>query len=161
MHLAAPHEATGDLGGLMARARRGGMGREVTRGGDQDRGDLRVALPGEALLHGRLQVLQHVEAGILPQDRVAQNCNEVGGPPAGGEVGRSELGGLRYLLLSVAGVQEGAAKLGRRRGRFLAMRQSRRGNIEVAIKVDRERAMERCAQAQGLSRHQPRRWSPG
>src|SRR5436190_20331502 len=79
VHLAAPHEATGDLRGLMTCAGGRGMGREVTRGGDQDRCNLWVALPGEALLHRRLQVLQHVEAGILPQDRVAQNFNEIGG----------------------------------------------------------------------------------
>jgi hypothetical protein len=104
VHVAAPHEATCDLGGLITRARRRGMGREVTRGSDQDRGNLWVALPSEALLHGRLQVLHHVEASILPQDRVAQNCNEIGGPPAGGEVGRRESRGLRDLLLSVAGI---------------------------------------------------------
>jgi hypothetical protein len=108
MHLAASHEATGDLGGLMARAGRRRMGREVTRGRDEDRRDLWVALPDEALLHGGLQVLDHVEASILAQDRVAQNRNEIGGPPAGGEVGCSEPRGFRDLLLAVAGIEEGA-----------------------------------------------------
>ena len=150
MHLAASHEATGDLGGLMARTGCRGMGREVTRGRDEDRRDLRVALPDEALLHGGLQVLDHVEAGILAQDRVAQNRNEIGGPPSGGEVGRSEPRGFRDLLLAVAGIEEGAAQLHRRQDRFLAKRQPRRGDIEVAIKVDRERAMEGRAQTQYL-----------
>jgi hypothetical protein len=118
MHFAASHEATGDLGGLMTRAGRRGMGREVTCSGDEDRLNLWVALPGEALPHGRLQVLHHVEASILAQDRVAQDCNEIGGRPAGGEVGRSEPRGFRDLLLAVAGIQEGAAKLDRRHGWF-------------------------------------------
>jgi hypothetical protein len=134
MHLAASHEATGDLGGLMTRAGRRGMGREVTRAGDEDRRNLSVALPGEALPHGGLQVLDQVEAGILAQDRVAQDCNEIGRRPVGGEVGRSEPRGFRDLLLTVAGIQEGAAKLRRREGWFLAKRQPRPGDIEVAIK---------------------------
>jgi hypothetical protein len=104
MHFAAAHEATGDLGGLMARARRRGMSREVTRGSDEDRRNLWVALPGEALPHGRLQVLYHVEASILAQDRVAQNGNEIGGLPAGGKVGRSEPRGCCDLLLAIAGI---------------------------------------------------------
>jgi hypothetical protein len=78
MHLAASHEATGDLGGLMTRAGRRGMGREVTRSGDEDRRNLWVALPAEALPHGGLQVLYHVEASILAQHRVTQNRNEIG-----------------------------------------------------------------------------------
>ena len=31
-----------------------------------------VALPGEVLPHGGLQVLHHMEAGVLAQERMAQ-----------------------------------------------------------------------------------------
>jgi hypothetical protein len=92
------------------------MGREVTRGGDEDRRNLWVALPGEALLHGGLQVLYHVEASILAQYRVTQNRNEISRRPAGGEMGRSDPRGFCDLLLPVAGIQEGAAQLHRRWG---------------------------------------------
>jgi hypothetical protein len=56
------------------------MGREVARGGDEDRSNLGFALPRKALLHGGLQVLDHVEASILAKDRMAQNCNDASLP---------------------------------------------------------------------------------
>ena len=74
------------------------------------------ATSGSPWRDGGLQVLDHMEASILAKDRVAQNCNEIGGRPAGGEVDCSEPRGFRDLLLAVAGIQEGAAKLHWRRG---------------------------------------------
>ena len=151
MHRAASHQATGDLGGLMARPRRRGMGSEVARGGDEDRRSLWVALPGEVLPHGGLQVLHHVEAGVLAQDRVAQERNEIGGRMAGGEVGAASRAASatccwrsqasRKARRSSAGARvAGSSPRGRRAGR----------DVEVAIEIDRERAMERGAQAQDL-----------
>ena len=56
--------------------------------------------------------------------------------------------GLRDLLLAVAGIEECAAKLGRRQGcRVIAARQPRWRDVEIAIEIDCERAMERGAQA--------------
>jgi hypothetical protein len=49
------------------------MGREVAGRGDEDWGDLGLALPRETLLHGGLQILDHMEAGIFAQYCVAQN----------------------------------------------------------------------------------------
>ena len=99
-------------------ARRG----SASRG--EDRRCLRVALPGEVLPHGGLQVLHHVEARILAPERMAQERNEIGGPLAGGKVGRRKPGGFRDLLLAVEGMEEGAAKLRRREGRIVAARQA-------------------------------------
>jgi hypothetical protein len=92
------------------------MGREVAGRGDEDWGDLGLALPRETLLHGGLQILDHMEAGIFAQDCVAQNRNEIGWRAAGGKVSCSEPRGFRNLLLAVAGIQKGAAKLRRRGG---------------------------------------------
>ena len=92
------------------------MGREVARGSDEDRRNLGLALPRKTLLHGGLQILDHMEASILAKNCVAQNCNEIGGRPAGPDMGCGEPCGFRYLLLAVAGIQEGAAQLRWRRG---------------------------------------------
>ncbi len=116
MQRAAAHQATGDLGGLMARPQRRRMRGEVALGRGEDRRCVRVALPGEVLLNGGLQVLHHVEASVLTQERMAQERNEIGGPLAGGKVGRRKPGGFRDLLLAVEGIEEGAAKLRRREG---------------------------------------------
>jgi hypothetical protein len=62
MQRAASHQATGDLGGLIACSRRRGMGGKVARGSDEDRRCLLVTLPGEVLPHGGLQILHHVDA---------------------------------------------------------------------------------------------------
>ena len=124
MQRAAAHQATGDLGGLMARPQRRRMRGEVARGRGEDRRCLRVALPGEVLLNGGLQVLHHVEARILAQERMAQERNESGGPLAGGKVGCRKPRGFRDLLLAVEGMEEGAAKLRRREGRIVAARQA-------------------------------------
>ncbi len=116
MQRAAAHQATGDLRGLMARPRRRRMRGEVARRGDEDRRCVRVAPPSEVLPNGGLQVLHHVEARILAQERMAQERNEIGGPLAGGKVGRRKPRGFRDLLLAVEGIEEGAAKLRRREG---------------------------------------------
>jgi hypothetical protein len=58
-----------------------------------------------------LQILHHVEAGVLAQQCVAQERNEIGGPMTGGKVGCREPCCFRDLLLAVAGIEEGAAKL--------------------------------------------------
>lgn len=86
MQRAASHQATGDLGGLIACSRRRGMGGKVARGSDEDRRCLLVTLPGEVLPHGGLQILHHVEAGVLAQERVAKERNEIGGRMTSGNV---------------------------------------------------------------------------
>jgi hypothetical protein len=90
----------GDLGGLVARPRCRGMGGEVARGGDEDRRCLLVTVPGEVLSHGGLQILHHVEAGVLAKERVAQKRNEIGGPMASGNVVRRQPRGFGDLLLA-------------------------------------------------------------
>ena len=142
MQRAASHQATGDLGGLMACSRRRGMGGKVARGSDEDRRCLLVTLPGEVLSHGGLQILHHVEAGVLAQERVAKERNEIGGRMASGNVVCRQPRGFRDLLLAVAGIEEPAAKLGRRQGcRVIAARQARGRDVEIAIEIDSERAM--------------------
>ena len=59
------------------------MGSEIARRGDQNGCCLRVALPSEVLAHGSLQILHHVEADVLAQERVAQERNEIGGRMTG------------------------------------------------------------------------------
>jgi hypothetical protein len=73
---------------------------------------------------GRLQVLHHVEPASSRSTAWPKIAMKSAGLPAGGEVGRSEPRGFRDLRLAVAGIQEGAAKLHWRQGRFLAMRQA-------------------------------------
>ena len=63
------------------------MGAEVARGGDKDRRCFRLPLPGEVLPHGGLEILHHVEARVLAQERVAQERNEIFGAMASGKVG--------------------------------------------------------------------------
>ena len=46
----------------------------ASRPGDKDRRCLWVALPGEVLPDGGLQVLHHMEAGVLAQERMAQGA---------------------------------------------------------------------------------------
>src|SRR6516165_9899498 len=96
----------------MARPRRRRMGGEVARRGDEDRRCLSVTLPGEVLPRGGLQVLHHVEAGVLAQERVAQQCNEIDWWIACGNVVRGQPRRFCDLLLAVAGIEECAAKLG-------------------------------------------------
>ena len=70
---------------------------------------------------------------------------------AGGEVAGREPRGFRDLLLAVAGIEERAPKLRRREARrVVAARQAGGRDVEIAVEIDRERAMERGAQAQGL-----------
>ena len=58
---------------------------------------------------------------------------------------------LRDLLLAVVGIEECAAKLGRRRDYMVIFaRQSRRRDVQIAIGIDCESAMKRGAQAYGL-----------
>ena len=123
------------------------MGGEIARRGDEDRRCLWVALPGEILPHGGLQVLHHMEAGVLAQQRIAQQCNEIGGWIAGGKMTSCQPPGLRNLLLAVAGIEECAAKLGGRRDYIIFARQPRWRDIQIAIEIDSERAMEGSAQA--------------
>ena len=89
-----------------------------------------------------------MEAGILAQQRVADERDEIGRWMAGREVARREPRGLRDLLLAVAGIEEGAPQLGRREaGCIVPARQAGRRDVEVAVEIDRERAMDGGAQA--------------
>ena len=109
MHCPASHQATGDLGGLMARPWRRRMGGEVARRSDEDRRCLSVTLPGEVLPHGDFQILHHVEASVLAQERVAQQCNEIDWWIARGNVVRGQPRSFCDLLLAVTGIEECAA----------------------------------------------------
>jgi hypothetical protein len=87
--------------------------------------ELLVKISGLALsTHGRLQVLHNVESGILAQQGMAHQRNQIGRRMAGGEVAGREPRSFRDLLLAVAGIEERAPKLrtassarGRRAGR--------------------------------------------
>src|SRR3989442_15242818 len=69
---------------------------------------------------------------------------------AGGEVAGREPRNFRHLLLAVAGIEERAPKRRRRKAEVVRARQARRRHVEVAVEVDRERAMDRGAQAERL-----------
>jgi hypothetical protein len=101
-----------------------------------------IVLPCEVLPRGGLQILDHVEAGVLAQKRVAEKRNEVGGLMAGGKVLRRKPRGFCDLLLAIAGIKEGVAKLSRRAAwGIIALGQARQRHVKIAVQVDRERAL--------------------
>src|SRR5437588_6563910 len=143
MECAATHQAMRNLCRLIARSRGRAMGSEIAGGRDEDRRCLRVALPGEILPRGGLQILHHVKSGILAQKRVAEERNEFRASPALGKMAGGKPRRLRDLLLAIAGIEERIAKLRRRKlCAVIAARQAGRRHIEVSREIDRERAMD-------------------
>jgi hypothetical protein len=151
VYSAAAHQTMNDLGSLMASPWRRAVGGEVSCGSDQDGRCLSVAVPREVLAHGSLQILQHVEAGILAQKRMAEERYQVGGRITNGDVTRRQPSCLRDLLLAVAGIKKRAAKLRPREGcSAITTWQARWWHIEIAIEIDGECAMNGGAQGQRL-----------
>ena len=109
----AVHEPPRDLSCLMARPRSGGMGSEIARSRDEDHPGLGVALPGEVLPHGGLQILHHVKSRVLAQERVTEKRNKHVALTADGKVAGGKLRCLRNLLLAVASSEKSLAKLRR------------------------------------------------
>jgi hypothetical protein len=96
------------------------MGGEVTRGGNEDRRRLWVTAPGEILAHGGLQVLHHVEAGVLAHQGMAEERNQIRSRITGCDVHGGKPRSFGDLLLPIAGIEERTAKRGRWRRTLLA-----------------------------------------
>ena len=109
-----------------------------------------VTLPGEVLPHGGLQILHHVEAGVLAQERVAKERNEIGGRMTNGNVVCRQPRGLRDLLAVARRGTRGEA--GRRGLRVIAAGQASRRYIEVTVQIHGEHAVDSSPQAEDLGR---------
>ena len=124
---------------------------KIARRCDEDQPRIGLTRGGQILLHGRFEILDHVEAGILAQQGMAQHCDKIRSGMAGGEVARRQLRRFLHLLLAVKGIEERAPKIRLcNTGWIVFARQARRRHVEVAVEIDCECTVDCGTQAVGF-----------
>ena len=111
MNLATAHQPTGYIGRLQQSALGWKVSSQIARDGNKDVSALVAVAPFPKLPHTRLEHLVSMKAGIFPEERLRECCDQCLGRVATCEIAGNQACRSIDLLLASKGVEQGDANL--------------------------------------------------